>query len=216
MRTTKGLVSSVALALTVITGASLAALPASANTYNFSYQTLAGYPSYFMTGLLTTSNSMNGGSPDGYNITNIVGGTMIDPTSTSYSLSLFPGNATPPGYIQNPSWVDYDNSFIPVIGVSSTGGWMFQSSNGFLYNLWLGNGSFNSTPGLVYLYSNDVLSAPFSNIPSGPGEPGNLLVSSASLSTPLPAALPLFAGGLGMIGLIVGRKKRKAAVPAAA
>ncbi len=33
--------------------------------------------------------------------------------------------------------------------------------------------------------------------------------------TPLPAALPLFAGGLGVIGLIAGRKKRKADVPVA-
>ena len=32
--------------------------------------------------------------------------------------------------------------------------------------------------------------------------------------TPLPAALPIFAGGLGMIGLIAGRKKRKAAATA--
>ena len=35
-------------------------------------------------------------------------------------------------------------------------------------------------------------------------------------TTPLPGALPLFAGGLGMIGLIAGRKKRKTARPAAA
>jgi len=35
-------------------------------------------------------------------------------------------------------------------------------------------------------------------------------------TTPLPAALPLFAGGLGVIGLIAGRKKRKAADPAVA
>jgi hypothetical protein len=35
-------------------------------------------------------------------------------------------------------------------------------------------------------------------------------------NTPLPATLPLFAGGLGMIGLIAGRKKRKAAGPATA
>jgi hypothetical protein len=35
-------------------------------------------------------------------------------------------------------------------------------------------------------------------------------------STPLPAALPLFAGGLGMIGLIAGRKKRKGVAAIAA
>jgi hypothetical protein len=35
-------------------------------------------------------------------------------------------------------------------------------------------------------------------------------------ATPLPAALPLFAGGLGIIGFAAGLKKRKAAGPAAA
>lgn len=35
-------------------------------------------------------------------------------------------------------------------------------------------------------------------------------------ATPLPAAFPLFAGGLGLIGLIAGRKKRKVAALAAA
>jgi hypothetical protein len=44
---------------------------------------------------------------------------------------------------------------------------------------------------------------------SGPG-------IAAVNATPLPAALPLFAGGLGMIGLIAGRKKRKAPAIAAA
>jgi hypothetical protein len=34
--------------------------------------------------------------------------------------------------------------------------------------------------------------------------------------TPLPAALPLFAGGLGIIGLVAGRKRRKAATTATA
>jgi len=43
---------------------------------------------------------------------------------------------------------------------------------------------------------------------------GNQIIASVS-QTPLPAALPLFAGGFGVIGLIAGRRKRKAAATAA-
>ena len=51
--------------------------------------------------------------------------------------------------------------------------------------------------------------------PSGlwnPGDPGTLQVSA----TPVPAALPLFATGLGVMGLLFWRSKRKAAAPMAA
>ena len=188
----------------------------SANAATFIYQTDAGFPSYNISGVLTTSNILNGGTPNGYDITAIAG-SMLDPAAVVSSVSLFAGNATPPGFINNPSWVDYDNSLIPGSGVTSTGGWMLQSANGFLYNLWLGNGAFNSIAGKVYLYSNDILSAPFSNIPNGPGEPGTLTVfpSQNAGETPLPAALPLFAGGLGMMGFLAARRKRKVAALAA-
>ena len=41
---------------------------------------------------------------------------------------------------------------------------------------------------------------------------GDLLVAGPALvsATPLPATLPLFAGGLGFVGYLMGRKKRKA------
>ena len=207
----KASLASAGLAIAVITGASLAALPASANTYDYTYQTFSPDPTYSMSLIITTSNTENGGNPDGYNITGVTG-TLTDPNSVVSNLSLFAGNATPPATINNPSWVVYDNSLIPTTGVTSSGGWMFQSSNGFLYNLWLGNGSFNSIPGLVYLYSNDGPSAPFSDIPNGPGEPGVLRLTSEAIATPLPAALPLFAGGMGLIGLLGARKRRKAQV----
>ena len=41
-------------------------------------------------------------------------------------------------------------------------------------------------------------------------DPNILLVQSDVETTPLPAALPLFAGGLGVMGLIVRRRKRSA------
>ena len=36
-------------------------------------------------------------------------------------------------------------------------------------------------------------------------------VTGVNNATPLPAALPLFAGGLGVMGLLARRRKRKAA-----
>jgi hypothetical protein len=41
-------------------------------------------------------------------------------------------------------------------------------------------------------------------------------VTSSVANTPLPAALPLFAGGLGLVGFLARRKKQKAMAPATA
>jgi hypothetical protein len=43
----------------------------------------------------------------------------------------------------------------------------------------------------------------------------NNVVGSPAAATPLPAALPLFATGLGGLGLLGWRRKKKSAVPAA-
>ena len=49
------------------------------------------------------------------------------------------------------------------------------------------------------------------------GDPMNYVTfSSVQVATPLPAALPLFAGGLGVIGLLARRRKRKTTTLAAA
>jgi hypothetical protein len=187
----------------------LAAAPAKANTYHFTFTSEIGFPSYDIQGVVTTSNALNGGTPNGYDITAIVG-TMIDPLSNNTSVSLFGGNATPPAFINNPSWVDYDNSLIPGSGVSSTGGWMLLSTNGYLYNLWLGNGSFNSTPGLVYLYSNDPNSP--GNLPSGPGEPGTLgLRGTLDVvnATPLPSTWTMLIAGFIGLGFFASRGTKK-------
>ena len=51
---------------------------------------------------------------------------------------------------------------------------------------------------------------------SGNNDFGTFTLTQLDATTPLPAALALFAGGLGMFGLIAGRKKRKVAGPLAA
>ena len=51
-----------------------------------------------------------------------------------------------------------------------------------------------------------------------PDNTGSLLISveaNSLTTTPLPAALPLFAGGLGLIGIFARRKKRTTSVLAA-
>ena len=76
--------------------------------------------------------------------------------------------------------------------------------------------------GLYVFYSGIGISGPYAANPSGGfyyGETqmgGTWTTSLGVVATPLPAALPLFAGGLGLIGFIAGRKKRNATVTAAA
>jgi plastocyanin len=56
----------------------------------------------------------------------------------------------------------------------------------------------------------------FDAIHGGPGGFGESGVITVTAATPLPAALPLFATGLGAMGLLGWRRKRKNATPALA
>ena len=95
--------------------------------------------------------------------------------------------------------------------LSATGGWAF-SANGHTYNPYTGGASYGVIP-YVYLYGD-----------TGSGAQANGVGSRMSLSvieetaqaTPLPAALPLFASGLGAMGLFGWRRKRKNAAALAA
>lgn len=60
--------------------------------------------------------------------------------------------------------------------------------------------------------SNPIISSVLFEFGTGP----DLTLAGTLIATPLPAALPLFAGALGGMGLIGWRRKRKAAVSAAA
>ncbi len=82
-----------------------------------------------------------------------------------------------------------------------------------------------SVPGSNVSDLNEVYATPFSgssSLPAGEylgfedGTGNNFVAEQVVLTaTPLPAALPLFAGGLGLVGLFAKRRKRKGAVPAA-
>ena len=56
-----------------------------------------------------------------------------------------------------------------------------------------------TTGGFIFDYANDLQDAS-----------GTITSALAPAATPLPAALPLFAGGLGMVGFLARRKKRNA------
>jgi len=90
---------------------------------------------------------------------------------------------------------------------------LFTSNAGFEYNFYGGGGCCGSAANTTYLSTTD------GGVSSGfyPGIPGTLTVTDASspedpLSpVPLPATLPLFASGLGALGLLGWRRKKKAA-----
>jgi hypothetical protein len=100
----------------------------------------------------------------------------------------------------------------------------------FNVNLDTGNYDLNSAAGNAsapstfydtdtFVFAGITSDSPFSSITLvSTGSNGNYNAPEiefvTATATPLPAAFPLFAGGLGMIGLIAGRKKRKAAASA--
>jgi hypothetical protein len=87
--------------------------------------------------------------------------------------------------------------------LSTTGSTGYSSLVSFL----IPAGSFQATNFFDVFVQNDAC--------GGCLNPTGLLVSASVGTTPLPAALPLFAGGLGMIGLLARRRKQKAATTAA-
>jgi hypothetical protein len=69
--------------------------------------------------------------------------------------------------------------------------------------------------GAASLSVNALTSVYFDNLSTG-GISSDDTVSATLAATPLPAALPLFAGGLGLVGMFSRRRKQKASAIAAA
>jgi hypothetical protein len=189
----------------------LGASPAKADTYNFDFTSAFGYS---VVGSFTTGNA----DGPGYDITSI-SGTIIsaNPSASSSIQGLVPGNATAPTYLTSGDGsYFYDNIFLPAAPYfTTTAGLLFKSNAGFEYNIYTGGGCCGSLAGVTYLSTNDG-GASFGFYP---GVPGLLTASdppTLTLSTvPLPATLPLFATGLGALGLLGWRRKRQHAALAA-
>ena len=200
MRISK-LIAGVALGLLVF-----GAGQAKASTmFGFSYSGTLGADSVSGSGTLFGTDlgsgtffltSGSGTSTEAGNLTLMTAGTytnLLAPTD-----NLTSDNLLTPG--SNPTLSDF--------GIVFSGSSL--PSNSQFFNIW-GNGPNN------YTYFNNY---------SGPFPAINLTLDSFTITnvgegtdlvaTPLPAALPLFAGGLGVIGLLARRKKRKAPAAVAA
>jgi len=188
----------------------LGSLPSKAATYNFDFTSASGYS---VVGSLTTGNA----DGTGFDITSISGSIVsVNPVASGSIQGLMPGNATPPLYLTAGAGgygsYYYDNIFIPTAPYfTTTGGLLFTSTAGFEYNFYGGGGCCGSAANTTYLSTTD------GGVSSGfyPGISGTLTVTDASppedppSPVPLPAALPLFATGVGALGLLGWRRRGK-------
>ncbi len=178
----------VALAAAVIAGVGFVALPAQANildSFAFTYNEVSPAPgSISGTGGFTATNE-GGGVYD----LNTIWGTANNVTAPT----PVPGISEP--ILGLSSYAGADNvlyypgtpQFVDFAGISFAT--LYEN-----YNIY-----WNGYTGILESSNNPV------------GYPNAVTIDFSVSQTPLPAALPLFAGGLGAIGLLQPRKKRKAA-----
>jgi len=174
----------------------LGAPPAKAATYDV---TFTG-SSFDVFAVITTANTLD--SLGGYDITGI-SGTVTGPTGGAITNLIFNPSQPYQGTYYDPKtglgWY-YDN----VLFAGSTipfdnNGPLFDFGNGIVGNIYSAGSTFYfsvTNPSSLY----------------NPGDVGTVAVSE----TPLPAALPLFASGLGALGLLGWRSRRRAAAGIAA
>jgi hypothetical protein len=182
-----------------------AILPASAATITYDWTLTApaaSFGGFDWDGSGTITVTIGSGSDTITAITGTVtNGTITDPitglaTSGSFDNLLFPIGTTfsGPPVVTGGSYVSSSDLDTSGLGFTIAGG-TIDVFGGYEPN------STDVTPGNNY----DEI---------GPGGFG--VGTFALTATPLPAALPLFAGGLGMIGLLARRRKRNAYVGTAA
>jgi hypothetical protein len=106
----------------------------------------------------------------------------------------------------------FTTPIVPPFFFTDTSGIGFTVTGGQAFNIYEDAGNFN--PGTDYACGADYcllgLGTPGT---SGIGDPvvalTSFTISLATSETPLPAALPLFASGLGVLGFVAHRRKRK-------
>ena len=200
MRVIDKVVASAAVAATLLGWGFLGTLPAQANTYDVTFDGT----NFDVNAVITTLSTPD--SLGGYDITNIQG--SVSALNSGVSGGAITGLVTNLGA---PSTPPVQGTYYDLGGL----GWNYDDvlfTNGPAFD---NNGplfSFQTSTGttLANLYSVGTqfyLSVDNPTALWNPGDPGTLQVSA----TPVPAALPLFATGLGVVCLLFWRKKRKAA-----
>ena len=188
-------VASVAVATAVLVGGLLGAVPANALSYNFAFFDTA------TSGAVVTGSGvfdLTGAGPN-YLITGIEAGGLYNGNAIT---SLIAVN----GYLSN------DN-------ILQTAGPQLLSFSGFSflvaaltpsqYNIYYNGGGSYGIGAASYA---DAFDPNINNIPVT----FSASIINTAIATPLPAALPLFATGLGAMGLLGWRRKRKTAAAIAA
>jgi len=154
--------------------------PANADVFSFSYLD----DTHSASGMLTTGLAGSGLNGPGYNITGITG--TFDGTNITGLLGFAVCCREPA-----------DNNILYLSGTSLDLAGLGLAVGGKEVNL--------------YFFENDyfALVSADSNITSDLSGPGTFTLTQLT-PTPLPGALPLFATGLGVLGLLGWRRKRKA------
>jgi len=134
-----------------------------------------------------------------------------NPGSGPGSTALFTSGAISDNILST-AVTDVNFSFAGVILAASNRYWIGLTGDALSSVQWawtIGNGG----TGVAGEYYANTLGGPFSNDDAiGAGEPYQMRVTDAPAvsTTPLPGALPLFATGLGALGVVGWRRKRKA------
>jgi hypothetical protein len=183
-----------AVATSVLCWGFLEASPANANTYDVTFTGSV----FDVSAQITTASTLD--ALGGYDILSI-SGAVSGPTSGAIT-GLFnnPGQPSQGTYYDASGlgW-NYDNILFPSSVPFDNNGPLFSFGSGIFANLY--------SVGSTFYLSVDNPTAYWN-----PGDLGTLQVSQ----TPIPAALPLFATGLGLVALFGWLRKRKAAALLAA
>ncbi len=162
---------------------SLAAVPASALTYAFTYTSTNTAAPFSATGRITTANMLNAnGSYDVLGITGNVDGDVIT--------ALVANPNQPNGTTSADGLFNFDNTFSLTAPYITNGGVLFNSVGGFEYNL------FSDSPTSYELYQ----------AKSG-GYTQNSVGSLSIAAVPEPASWALMLAGFGLVGFASRRSR---------